>query len=160
MIPAQLTLSAIQDFARDTDSKLNTLLVGNVDMKGRRIIGAGPAVSKFDYVTKLDMDRVQQSLKTQLVTTVTDGLLRTVTAIQIGAFATRGAPTSHANEMFVASDHNYVSWVSDGAAWHWQSGVNYVAQSGVSALVALLGTNDVGYEMLVTDFTHRMRWSG
>ena len=161
MIPTRLTLESMQFALLDIYSKINPLLVGNIDMSQRRVINAGKAVGDFDYVTKLDLSNaVGQLPKTAISTSSTSTILSTVTATRVGAFATRGAAAAHSQELFFASDHNYVAWVSTGSAWIYQSGENYAAQSGIAAIASVLGTNDANYILNVTDFTHRIRWTG
>ena len=56
MIPQRLTLNDMQVFARDVQNKLDSLLVRNVDMSGRRTINAGRSQGEFDYVVKLELE--------------------------------------------------------------------------------------------------------
>lgn len=55
MIPLRNTFSEIVAAFRDIEAKLRSLLIGNVDMKQRRIINAGTSVADFDYVTRLEL---------------------------------------------------------------------------------------------------------
>lgn len=160
MIPNTFTLSALQDFAREVQNKLDSLLIQNVDMNGRRVINAGRAVDSFDYVTLYDAQRLIDGLTTTQSMTTGTGLLNAAHDVRFGAFSTRGAAVAHANELFFASDHNYVGWLSTGSAWVWASGENNAAQAGLATIAALLGTNDASYLVNVTDFTHQLRWTG
>src|SRR5262245_44710801 len=112
IIPQQLTLQQIKQSFRDVETKLNSLLVGNIDLRGRRVIGAGPSVSKFDYVTRLELDDVIGALPSADKSVT--GPLNLVEFVRYGAFATRGAAIPHEREIFIASDHNNVMWYSTG----------------------------------------------
>lgn len=154
-----LTLPDVQRAFNDIYRIIQPLQTGSLDMNGRRVVNTGKAIDGLDYVRKLELDEVANASKSESKA-IRQSLLRLNGPVRVGTFATRGAAIGHAQELFIASDHNYVAWISDGAAWHWQSGENVAAQSGLSALAALLGTNDVGYIVNVSDFSHRLQWSG
>jgi hypothetical protein len=54
-IPPLLNLPDIQQAFRDLWAKVDPLLSGNIDMKGRRIINAGKSADPNDYVTKAEV---------------------------------------------------------------------------------------------------------
>lgn len=79
---------------------------------------------------------------------------------RLDVFGNRGLAANVPLQIFYATDQNYVSWVSDGVAWHWAGGENITTQSGIAAIAADLGPNDVGYILSVSDYMHRLRWTG
>ncbi len=163
MIPTRLELSDIQAAFRDVEHRVKLLKNGtlNLDLNGRRIINAGRAVADFDYVTKFDLSDAIGGLSSSIQSTPKPvGILNAAAAIRTGLFASRGSPVAHANEAFFATDQGYVGWVSTGAAWIYATGYNSLAQSALSGVTALLGTNDAGYLFNVNDFTHMLRWTG
>lgn len=157
MIPARLELHELQSAFRDHEEKLNRLLSGNVDFRGRRIIGAGPSQGQFDYVTRFELDKLEKA------TTGSDsvtGLLNAAREIRTGAFATRGAAIAHDSEVFVASDLDYIGWVSTGGVWKYIFGIRAIALANLSTFAALLGTNDGGVRVEITDYDHILQWTG
>lgn len=160
MIPQTLSLPALQEFARDVTAKLDSLTVRNVDMNGRRVINAGRAVSDFDYATLFDVNRIIEGLTTKQSESGPVGLLNAAGVVRFGAFATRGASTAHVNEIFVATDLDYIAWSSTGASWVYAYGMRSVAQADIATFAALLGTNDARVLLEVTDYTHVLKWSG
>lgn len=161
MIPNALTLPAIQDFARDVNAKLDGLLVRNVDMNGRRVINAGRAISDFDCVTLFDLNRAIDGVTTARTDTSGPvGLLNAAGVIRFGAFASRGSSVAHANELFVATDLDYITWLSTGAGWIYITGTRAVVQADITTFAANLTTNDARLLMEVTDYSHVLKWSG
>lgn len=55
MIPQSEKFSDIVAAFRDVDLQLRSLLIGNIDLKRRRIINAGTAANEFDYVTRYEV---------------------------------------------------------------------------------------------------------
>jgi len=82
---------------------------------------------------------------------------RSLGVARVGVFATRAAAQQYRGGLFSASDRNYVTWVSTGAAWIYLCGTE---RNTLSNLRAGLGTNDAGYLFFVTDYSHLLRWSG
>lgn len=159
MIPVELTLRTMQNSFREVRQQLDALTRGNIDMRQRRVINAGIPVQPFDYARKHDLDEAIAALNAEQAKRV-NGLLNAAKFIRHGAFATRGAPVAHANELFYASDMDYIGWYSTGAAWVYVSGTRRVAQADIATFVAFLGTNDAGLTINVHDFTHMLRWTG
>ncbi len=160
MISTRFTLNDLQDYQRDINAKIDALTTRNINMEQRRVINAGRSVSEFDYVVRAELREAIQKVTPTDQSVVQTGLLNTATTVRYGAFATRGAPTAHANSIFVATDHSYVSWVSTGAGWIYLAGENNATQAGLAAIALLLGANDANYIVNCTDFTHRLRWTG
>ena len=156
MIPPRFTLHDIQDSFRDVQQKLEALLTRNVDMQGRRIINAGEAIGDFDYVRKFELDKLTASSSSTELT----GLLNANIPVRFGLFAARGPAIAYRGKHFAATDHNYMTWFSTGAAWIYAFGIKSVVQADIAAFVAVLGTNDAGALINVTDFTHMLRWTG
>lgn len=157
-IPKSVFLADIQDSFRDIEKKIEPLRVGNINLSGRRVIGAGPAIDNFDYVTKFDLEFATTQLAQELHRV--QGALSSAGLIRFGLFASRGAATTHKGELFVATDHQYVTWLSTGAVWIYLFGRDSVTQSGITGVAALLGTNDARFELEVSDFKHVLQWSG
>lgn len=163
IIPNQLTLAEVQRSLREVQQILKPFENVNVDFHGRRITNAGRAIADFDYITKFDAEDLVQKAITDLQTDTPDTLVGPLNAagpIRFGLFTTRGAPISRSGELFIATDHNYVGWLSTGTAWIPVFGRNRATQSGISAISAMLTSNDANYRLEVTDFVHVLRWSG
>ncbi len=139
MIPQRLELTDIQQAFRDFETKLETLLNGDIELHGRRVVGAGTAVAKFDYVTKFDLDSVISGLSTVATAGQRETVLSTVSSIRVGPFATQGSPVAHPQQLFIASDRQYTAWVSDGATWIYMQTfqVNDAATAAVSTILNL-----------------------
>jgi hypothetical protein len=65
---------------------------------------------------------------------------------------------------FIVSDRDGITYVCrtvDAAhAWKYSHGTYRVAQSAIAALVAELGANDENLKIDVTDYAHKLRWTG
>lgn len=127
-----------------------------VDLNGRRIGNAGAAISPRDYVTLGQAEAAFAKAQHQHDAPAD----RTIGAVRIGTFATRGLPAAWSGTFFEASDQNYVGWASNGSAWLYSYGYNLRTQSQLAALAALLGANDANYLVSVTDYLHELRWTG
>ncbi len=164
MIPSSLTLTKVQDSIRDLQQQLDALTTRNVDMNGRRTINAGPSVQPFDYVTRFELEQATDAMQqaSQIVGQATPvaGPLNIVNSVRIGSFSTRGSPIAHDRELFIASDLDYMAWVSTASVWLYAYGERSIAQSGIAAFTANLGANDAGARINVTDFAHMLRWTG
>ena len=57
MIPLRNTFPEIVAAFRDIDAKLNSLLVGDIDMNNRKIVNAGTSKKPLDYVTRYELER-------------------------------------------------------------------------------------------------------
>ncbi len=158
MILQQFTQPEVQKILDDLYRIVSPLQRGNLDMHGRRIINAGKPEGEFDYVRKFDVEQLTRSVAAEPV--VVAGPLATISAVRVGIFAARGSAVVHANELFVASDRNYVGWVSTGAVWRFTFGSERKAQADIAALTALLGSDDEGYRIECTDLIHTLRWTG
>ena len=62
MIPLRNKFSEIVAAFRDIEAKLRSLLVGNIDMKQRRVINAGTSIADFDYVTRFELMKAIASI--------------------------------------------------------------------------------------------------
>lgn len=160
MIPTSTDLREIQRCWQDLELKLNPFLSGNPDLSGRRITGAGISIDRFDYVTRFELDRDLKDISSRSDAAIRNTLLASVSAVRVGPFAVRGSAIAHANSLFIANDHNYVGWLSTGAVWKYAFGANALTQAGIAAVTALLGTDDAGYLIDVTDYLHQLKWSG
>ena len=89
-IPERLTLEAIKAFARDVYQQLQAWTTGNIDLKGRRIGGAGEAVAAFDYVRKADLDGEIQAINARIATVGVDERRTALQANIVGDFLITG----------------------------------------------------------------------
>lgn len=156
-IPQRLTLAEIQGCFQDIQRIIRQIEHPPWDMHGQRVSNGGRAVDAFDFVTKFD---VQGMIAAQDSVTAAETLLRIKSSIRVGTFTTRGAPIAFPNQMFVASDLDYLAWVSDGANWIYAGGMRSVTQANLSAFAANLGTSDARLITHVTDYDHVLKWSG
>jgi len=76
--------------------------------------------------------------------------------VRVGAFSTRGAAAAHQGEWFLASDRNYVAWLSLNGTWQYVFGIH----QDTIANKPTLATGDAGYRFTATDFARLYRWSG
>lgn len=161
-VPAQLTLPAIQDFARDVYGILNGILTQNMNLNGRRVTNAGIAIEPFDYTTKFELDRAvsQMQAKTKGDTEVVMGLLNAAKTIRYGVFASRGSASLHSGELFFASDHDNIGWLSTGAAWIYVTGTRSLVQADLAAFGPILTTDDAGCLVEITDYAHLLKYNG
>lgn len=159
MIP-QSASPDVQAAFRDIYQQIEVLRSGNIDMKQRRVIGAGQSVDKFDYVTRFELDKAKDELEAAFVATEErrSTALNNVKSIRVGAYATRGAAVAHANELFVASDRTGVSFASDGANWYYSGGTHYAAFAGRPTPDA----TEIGYRFVdsTADQQSEWMWSG
>lgn len=143
----------IQQAFRDVWAAMPGLVTAQtVDLQRRRLMNAGDADDDRDLVT---LQQVRGLLA------ATDGGATPVASpgtARVGAYSTRGAAAAHRWELFLASDRNYVGWVSTGTAWKYCSGV----QAGTLSpdQKPTLTTDDAGYLFASTDFARVFRWSG
>lgn len=133
-----------------------------IDWKSRRLTQLGEATDAADAATKAYVDGLIAAVRADAglnTTTGSVGALNLATGrVRLGPFASRGAATAHAGDLFVASDRNYVVWVSDGATWKYVTGF----ESGTLSPDAkpTLTADDIGYVFYATDFSRAYRWSG
>ena len=66
MTPRDASFPSMLEFVRDVNSKLDSLLVRNIDMENRRVTNAGAARDERDYVRKMELDQELAKLQTQL----------------------------------------------------------------------------------------------
>ena len=152
--PGALNLQEIQQSFRDVWGPLDRLLTGNQDLKGRKFLNVGDAVSPREFLTLSQGDKryVLESKKTEEA--------EDVQAIRIGLYAIRGSAEEHRYTLFSASDRNYVTWASDGSNWIYAYGMHSRTEAQVTALEGELGTNDTGYLVWVSDVRYTYRWTG
>ena len=158
MIPATLTLDSVQAAFRDIEAKIKPLTAGNLDLRGRRIVGAGSSVQPFDYVVRDELDRLSAELQDAApAATPIRASAITLQGVSIGVYSARPAAASNTHGLFMASDRGYVSWVSDGLVWRYFAG-HYTA--AVASRPADLGANDVGFLFRATDIGGPYFWDG
>ena len=120
MIPATTNLAELQDAFRDLYAKLNSLLVGDIDLKSRRLTRMAPAIAQFDAVTKFDLKNAINELEANITaanrTIGGSTALAANAGVRFGLFAAQGAATAHTNELFIATD-TFQRFHSDGATW-------------------------------------------
>jgi hypothetical protein len=121
-LPTELTLPALRQALHDIHTVLRPLQAGVVDLRGGRIIGAGKPIDAKDYVRKFDLDQVEASVMVKTITETRDTALTVSGPVRIGAFAVRGSAVAHANELFLASDRDYIGFISTGAVWAYAFG--------------------------------------
>jgi hypothetical protein len=69
--------------------------------------------------------------------------------------------TANKNKLYLETDlGSTLVYVSDGTNWLYRGGSYRRTQAQIAAFVSTLGTNDAGVIIEVTDFLHRLRWSG
>lgn len=67
--------------------------------------------------------------------------------------------SSYPNALYFETDRT-VFYISLAGTWTYATGQCQSAQSGVSGIIATLGTADAGFLLQVTDFGHLLKWSG
>jgi hypothetical protein len=155
-IPQTLSLIEIQAAFREIQAALQPFLSGNPDFTGRRITNAGEPISAFDYARKIDVEASVEGLVQKAVQKLPSGLLSAATEIRAGAYATRGAATGHANQLFLASDRDYVAFFSNGAIWVWAGGVH----RDTFANRPTPTSDETNYTYEATDTEQRFFWTG
>lgn len=85
-----------------------------------------------------------------------------VAGMMVSTFSNRPSDLglTDAGFWFGASDQGNIAWRWNGTAFVYQYGIYERAQSQLAALAALLGGNDAGYLVSVTDFIHTLQWNG
>ena len=58
--------SAIQNLARDVEDLRNEFKVRNIEMHGRRVVGAGPSKNNDDYIIRLELNKALSILGTEI----------------------------------------------------------------------------------------------
>lgn len=133
-----------------------------IDWKTRRLSKLGDATEGTDAITKAQVDALIKALRSDAGLDVGTGpegaLAGLVGGVRVGTYAVRGAAPAHAGELFLASDRNYVGWVSTASAWKYVSGAQYGTLSPNQK--PTLTTDDTGYLFASTDFARMFRWSG
>lgn len=155
-VPQALTLPEIQSAFRETNDLVAKFTTGNPDLHGRKYQNVGEATEDNQWITKGQADETY--LKIEDLPEAEEPTNQR--AVRIDLFAVRGPAALFANTIFEASDRNYVAWVSNGQSWIYAYGVYQRTQAQLAALAATLGTNDTGLEVWVTDFEHRLKWTG
>jgi hypothetical protein len=155
--PNSVALHELQSSFRDVWETLEHYEPLNPDFHGRRFQNVGDAQADNEWVTRSQGDG--RWLKIEDLPAEEEDAPGSK-AVRIDAYAARGAAHMFSHTLFEASDRNYIAWASNGANWIYAYGIHQRTQSQLAALAATLGTNDTGYQVWVTDFEHRMVWSG
>lgn len=119
MIPQDAS-PEVQAAFRDIYAKLDPLISSkNIDLKGRRVTGAGVSVDKFDYTTKFEVDKRLDGLEAQSAShQEANTALAQIKEVRIGTAAARPSATlSNAQSVYFASDTYVLSYNATGAAW-------------------------------------------
>jgi hypothetical protein len=159
VIPQSLTLSEIQAAFRDLETKLMPWLLAqrNIDLQGRRLIGAGRAVGAFDYVTKFDLEQALAPVSEGVESiTGNETALNQIKSVRVGTYAVRGAAVAHPASMYLTSDRDYISFVSDGANWYFNGGVHRAAFADRPTPTS----TETNYAFFATDTYQMFYWSG
>jgi hypothetical protein len=159
-IPSVFDLRNIQQSFRDVWEALKPLETGPIDLGGRRITNAGKSIAPADYITQRELTTLQRTLERDLpssVSVVNTSLFATGKLVMVGVFASRPTAFSVPGQVFAASDRNYVSWFSDGAAWLYLCGICVATLANITTG---LTTNDAGYLFYASDYKHLWRWGG
>lgn len=150
----------VQKAIRELQGALQPFLSRNVDLAGRRITNAGDSIQSGDYVTRYELDGDLKGVDDKIKRLTTEDLPTALNllggSVRVGLFAQRGSPISHAQTIFIASDWDYIGWVSNGAAWKYSFGVYRDAVASKPSPT----TNDVGLEFVATDTFEVFYWSG
>lgn len=154
--PATLQLPDIQESFNEVWRAIGAFTDGNPDLHGRRFINAGDAKANQDFLTFGQAD-IRYAKKSDILAAQT---LTAAKSVRIGAFSSRAGAFAFPFTFFEANDWNFVGWVSDGNNWLYAYGIYKRTQSQLSALASLLGSNDMGFLVNVTDFSHILQWSG
>lgn len=153
--PASLTLPAIQQAFRDQWDALSWLVKGQLTFSGRRLQKIGNAAVSDDALPLGQAKDLFLSASTPLAkAALASGNVR------FGTFANRGVAGAYNGQLFSATDHSYVTWISTGAAWIYAFGIHTRTQAELAALAALLGANDAGYLVRVSTYLHVLKWTG
>lgn len=134
---------------------LEDLQFKDIDLKGRRVVGAGTAVSDFDYMTMFDVKNITDALEPKQ-SDRSDTALSSTGPIRIGAYATRGAALAHRNSLFLASDRSFISFASNGSTWNYHAGT----QRAAAADRPTPTSDEGGYRFYATDTQQETRWDG
>lgn len=133
-----------------------------IDLKQRRIVNLGDGTENDDAITKGQVDTLLSALRDELGANTTEGpegaLNGASGKVRVGTYAVRGSAQAHAGELFLASDRNYVAWVSTGSGWKYAVGMQYGTLS--PDLKPTLTTDDANYLFFSTDFWRGYRWTG
>lgn len=148
-LPTALTLEEMRQCFRSVQQDIKPLTSGNLELGGRRVVGAGRPIDPFDYVRLYDLG-VSDDESAAVAS-------RVIPKPRVAVFASRGIPAGRRGQIFIASDRNYVGWVSTGTAWQYLLGIE---TGTLSNLRSGLTTNDVGYLFEVTDYDHVLQWTG
>lgn len=159
-LPSALTLSEIQQSFRDVDAIIAPFAGAlPVDWKGRRLVNVLDAVNPADVVTLRQLNAAIDAIDGDEEENAQDGVLTTGTGkVRSGLYDSRGAPTAHRGEWYIATDHGDMTWFSDGATWNYIAGVMYGTLSPNQKPTLVAG--DVGFLFGSTDFSRIYKWSG
>ena len=157
-LPAELTLPEIRKAFQDIHAALKPLISGVIDLNGGRVIGAGKPVQAKDYVRQFDLEERIKPIerRSNMTETRMATALRIQGAVRIGTYAVRGAALTHANELFLTSDRDYIGFISDGAVWRYAFGVHRDAVANRPTPTS----DETNYAFYATDTFVLYYWSG
>jgi hypothetical protein len=154
------TVTAINGALRDVWAVVEKFATtGPIDFNGRRLSNLANGTEATDAVTLQQLQPALDALGLSHITRVPSALEGSGSGkVRVGLFAARGSASAHSGEWFLASDRNYVGWLSDGSNWRYAFGV----QSGTLSpdQKPTLTTSDTGYRFRSTDFAREYRWTG
>jgi len=154
MIPNQLSLDALRDFARNIEERLVALEARNVDFGQRRITNAGPSVGDFDYVTKFELRNLEKTVKN--ASSSITGALNVETLLPSGTYAQRPSAIPNAHKIYLASDRNYIGFYSTGTKWVYACGLHRDTFANRPTPTA----DEVNYPFYATDTFVLYFWTG
>jgi len=75
---------ATQNLARDVEDLRNYLLTKNLEMHGRRVVGAGPSKANNDYIIRLELNKALKEIRDEIAVLREDivRLSKRVTALE------------------------------------------------------------------------------
>lgn len=159
-IPSALSLQELQVAFRDVHAIVAALgATTPYDWKGRRLIALADGRGDQDAATVAQLTAAIADLREELTKDETGEGPLVTGPIRVATFAQRGAAAAHRQELFIASDRNYVTWVSTGSAWQYLAGTHRGTLSPDTKPTGLT-TSDVGYLFHSTDYNRTFRWDG
>lgn len=161
-IPYTSALAEVQQSFRDVWAQLAPLGEATpFDWRQRRLINLADGVDATDAVTQQQLTAVRALIDgiADAASPIAGALTTGSGRVRRGAFSARGGAAAHAGEWFLASDQNNVLWYSTGTVWVYVAGQMRGTLSPNEKPTGL-GTDDVGYLFLSTDFDRAYRWDG
>jgi hypothetical protein len=157
-LPDELTLPEVRRAFQDVHKALNPLVIGQIELNGGRVIGAGKPIGPKDYVRRFDLESALAGIEREARRRET--ALTSMRSVRVGAFDTRGSAVAHNSTIFLALDLDHIGWVATGGVWQYVLGTRYVDQADIATFTAVLGANDAGCMVAVEDYGHTLVWTG